>query len=63
MAARRAVGSKRPRGRAAIEREEDERLLTLHLMLQVLVGRSLTVELRDGGSARGTLKSTDDVMK
>ena len=47
------------------EREQeaaDQRLLTLHLLLQTLAGSRLTIERGDDSSIEGTLVSADDEM-
>ena len=41
----------------------DQRLLTLHLLLQTLHGKRLTVERLDGSAIEGTLASADEEMK
>ena len=56
-------GSRWQAGKRRREAEEDDRLLTLHLLLQALTGTIVTVECKDGTIATGTIKSTDDSMK
>lgn len=59
----RESGSRWQAGKRRREAEEDDRLLTLHLLLQALTGTIVTVECKDGTIATGTIKSTDDSMK
>ena len=59
----RESGSRWQAGKRRREAEEDDRLLTLHLLLQALTGTIVTVECKDGTIATGTIKSTDESMK
>ena len=45
------------------EAEEDDKRLTLHLLLEAFIGSPLTVECLDGRVAKGCLASVDDQMK
>lgn len=44
------------------EDAEDPRLLTLHLLLQAMIGRTVTIEQHDGDEIQGVILSADDQM-
>ena len=50
-------------GKREREQAEDEKQLTLHLMLQAFIGSGLAIECHDGAVATGTLVSADSQMK
>ena len=56
---RRATG---PRSKREREEEQDQRLITLHLLLQALSGQTITVELCSGNLIAGVLHQVDDEM-
>ena len=55
----------RGRGREGKRRREaeDERMLTLHLLVQAFIGATVTVDCKDGAAATGTVVSADCDMK
>lgn len=51
-----------PRSKREREEEQDQRLITLHLLLQALSGQTITVELCSGNLIAGILHQVDDEM-